>query len=364
MLRRAWLLAPALLAALLLVPTVDAKPRPHPTTTTTTTTPAGCTTDSTATLRDQIAATPDGGTLTLAPGGCYLANDTIEITNRHDLTIDGNGAIIRSTTTGDPQRAHLRWIGGTNLAVRNLTIIGSNTACGGLACAYNDALQYQHGLDLRGVTGWTATNVTIDYVYGDCVYVGLGYDAATWSTDVTVSAATCRRNGRMGVAVVAGQRVTVADSTLDLVGLSSLICEPNGGVTGCLTLEFVRNTIGRSRHWPVAVVGYSGGGAISGVVVRDNTIRNRSMAVKIERAQGPRPSGIQVINNSGDVAEWFGGSAGVVDVIEADAVTVTGNAQPLVAGQYFVYARASCVDVGSNVVAGGAGELLDESPSC
>ena len=323
-----------------------------------------CSVDVTPALQGWFATVPDGSVIRFAAGGCYRIDGTLELENRRDLTFGGNGATFRAGVTGAAHRAQWRFIAGRGIVIRDMTIVGANDA-GGTPSAFNEELQHQHAIDMRGVTGLKVSNVAVRNVYGDCFYIGPGDDWA-WSRDVAITGSTCSKSGRMGVAVTAGRNVAVTGSTFDLVGLTSITVEPNGGSTGGRDLMIKNNIIGDSGHWTFAVVGYSGGGYIDNITVSGNTILDRSMTMTIDHAgNGPRPSRITITDNSGAQPEWFNHSRGVIDVVGADAVTIVNNSQ-VAAGsdQWFVYARDSCATVHSNTFAGGSGEFDNEHPTC
>jgi Right handed beta helix region len=322
-----------------------------PTTTPTTTTipgniPTDCSVDVTAQLRAWLGSFPAGATATLAAGGCYRVDGTLELSGR-TLTIEGNGATLRATTTGAARRAHLRFTGGS-ITVRNLTI--DSVAPGG----HVDALQYQHGIDLRGVAGVNIANVVVSDVYGDCVYVGLGYDGSTWTSDVSISGLTCRNNGRQGVAVTAGRNVTVSGSLFDRVGLIGVDLEPNG-VAGATGIRVLANTFTTGRKWWFAALGYSGGGAMSDIILDGNQVVGASLCVKVEPLASQRISNVTITDNTGDTAANYNSNGSVIDVYRVDGLTVTGNSQPgLAADQVFVSATdSSQVHVSGNSFPGG-----------
>jgi hypothetical protein len=79
--------------------------------------------------------------------------------DRHGLVIDGDGARIFATTTGEPGRSQIRVLGGSGLEIRSLEIQGANPHAGLDERSYVAKLEWQHGISLEG-----PTDVEIDRV--------------------------------------------------------------------------------------------------------------------------------------------------------------------------------------------------------
>ena len=109
---------------------------------------------------------PDQRTLELAGGGCYHVDSTVRITDRAGLVLDGRGATLRAGTAGDQARRHLSVSGGRDVTVRDVTIRGSmpNTRLG--PENYSEDRAFQHGIELRSVSGTTVEDVQVLDVFG------------------------------------------------------------------------------------------------------------------------------------------------------------------------------------------------------
>lgn len=283
-----------------------------------------CSTNVLSAVSSFIAGVPDGSTIKFQPGGCYLMNGTLELVGRNNLTINGQDATFRTSATTDGNRAQLRLIDGGSYTVRNLGIVGSSTV-GGTPDAFDATLQWQHGVDLRGVAGAFFDNVSVTDVYGDCWYVGMDDNSTTWTTDVTVTNSVCRRNGRQGVAVVAGQRVTVKFSTLSAIALMTFDMEPNGAAGGAKNIDLVNNTLGTGPRQQA--LGIVGGGTVQGVNLSRNTLTGKALTVWVQAdADGGRRTNIWVRNNVSDTALTAGYA---IDATGVDGLTVTNNTQPI-----------------------------------
>ena len=320
-----------------------------------------CSVDVTAALTRFIESVPDHATITLARRGCYLVEGTLEFRDRNGLIIDGQQATVRATTTADDSRSHWRFYHGTDLTIRNLRIVGDDSA-GGTADAFVAELQHQMGIDLRGVRGVRIADVLVEGVYGDCVYVGEGRDSATWTTDVEINGLTCVANGRSGVSVTAGRNVRIADSSLLQPGLWGVDIEPNGGRSGAVDVTIEGNLFAPGAgHRPfVQAVGDSGGGIVRGIAVVDNTVRGQSLATQFVPAPGQRWSDITFTGNTSNTSDPLlrvgdGEVPAVVTVVDIDGVTVADNYQPgSGADGTFLYAVRTCdVTYSENAFPGG-----------
>jgi hypothetical protein len=329
--------------------------------------PAGiasdCSRDVTAELVAFLASVPDHSTVRFASHGCYRVDGTLELVGRNGLIIDGQGATIRATTTAESSRSHWRFVGGSGLTVRDMRIEGANTR-GGTARAYVPELQHQMGIDLRGVRGVRITGLIIGHVYGDCVYVGASDDLLTWTTDVEVRDSTCYASGRSGIAVTAGRDVVLTGNSILGPGLWGVDIEPNGGTTGAVEVTIANNLFMLGAHARpfVQAVGDSGGGVVSAITVRGNTVRGGSLMTQFVPAAGQRWSDITFSDNVSDTA-GFGPARGhapgaVVTVEDVDGITVADNHQPGSGeDETFLYAARSCrVQHSGNSFPGG-GEL-------
>ena len=114
-----------------------------------------------------LATVPDGSTVQFGAGRCYGQDGTITLTDRKGLVIDGQGSEFRALTPGGSHRANWRFVGGSDLTVRNMAVRGSNPD--GL---YDPAIEWQHGYSVEGVQGMTLSNVKARETWGDGVYLG------------------------------------------------------------------------------------------------------------------------------------------------------------------------------------------------
>jgi len=274
--------------------------------------PADCSVDVTAELSAWIAAVPNDTTLTFPAGACYRIDDSLRLTDRWGLVFDGNGATLRAVadTPALAQRRHIWVSGGGRLVFRNLTIRGANPRAGTAEEAYRADREFQHAFALQGVSDVRLERVAAYDVYGDFVYVGPDIGRGRtfrWSQRVTISDATFARNGRQGIAVVAGEDVLITRVSIRDVRRAVFNMEPTGDRWGARRVRITGNTTGRSRLlW---FSSYGRGYDVDDITITGNTMQE--------------PSGVPVIF----VVAPPGGRRGRF-VIEDNTFIVTGSPAP------------------------------------
>jgi hypothetical protein len=314
--------------------------------------PGDCSVDVTEPIQSWIASVPDGSVLVFGDGACYRIDGTLELTDRHALQLEGDGATFRAMTQGGAWRSQWRLVGGSQLVFHDMNVRGANPAGGTFA----SDLQHQHAWELVGVDGVEIGHVNASDLYGDCVYVGQGWDSArSWSSNVHVHDSTCTRNGRMGVAVVAGRHVRVDTTAFRDIALTVFDIEPNGPGFGAQDITFTGNRVsGALRGGFFTEVGE---GPVDSVVVTDNRASGVGLSMAVLAPRGERRSNVTVAGNASDTGYYAAGDA-ALDFERVDGLTVTGNTIP-VAGPNMTLASvlASCdVTVVANAFPGGVDE--------
>jgi hypothetical protein len=304
---------------------------------------------------------PDGSRVVFPAGSRYRIEGTVELAGRSRLLIDGNGSEFFATAAVDPNRAHWRLLGGSDLELRGIRIRGANPD-GGSRAAYHTDLQWQHGVDLRGVRRVLLDGVRVSDVYGDCVYVGSALTGG-WSEDVRVQASTCERNGRQGVAVTAGRRVLLQGSSLAQISLMTVDLEPNGPSGGASDVLVTGNRVaGESRQ---QFVGIGGDGPVSRVRVEGNVLTGKALTVLVVSPKGKPRTGIAVIDNRSDTADDRpnGASLAFQDV---RGLRVQGNLAPLGgAGMALVQLTcSSAATIEGNTYPGGVAQVRSSGSRC
>jgi hypothetical protein len=210
-----------------------------------------CSVDVAAALNAWIASVPNNSTLAFGARACYRVDETVELADRSRLLLDGNGATLKSVTTGDRNRSQLHVFGGSDITVRNLIVRGANPHAGANADAYKANLEAQAGFQVNGATSVLLDHVQAYDTYGDFVYIGA--EKQTPSRDVTVANSTFDRSGRQGISVTWALNVTIAANSIAGVARSVFDLEANtrkaeirdvtisGNVTGAATNFWLAN---------------------------------------------------------------------------------------------------------------------------
>jgi hypothetical protein len=320
--------------------------------------PADCSVDVTQQLLDWIASVPNNSTLTFPAGACYRVDGTLLVRNRTALTFEGNGATFKAGTTGGSNRAHWQLVDGSGLTFRDMKIYGPRSDSG---FVYD--LQWQHAFDVRGTAMVRLERVSASWLYGDCFYLGQGWDSRkAWASDVRIVDSSCSRNGRMGVAVTAAQDVVVQGNAFDQIGLSVFDVEPNGTGWGARNVAFAANKVGVTRDYIFVV---TGAGPVDGVSFSGNTVVGNRMKVGAFAWNGERRSNITVADNTSDTG-YYEKNGAAMRFRAIDGVTVTGNYAPL-ASPDTVLAEASdscAVQVSGNQYPGGVAEARIAAKIC
>ena len=271
---------------------------------------------------------PDGSTLRFAKRGCYRIDETLEITNRQRLTFDGNDATLRAVTEGDQGRRHLVFMGGSGIAIHDLTIRGANHAASPTNAPYIAEKESQHAFSFQGVNGASLDHVQAYGVYGDFVYIGVGRDGRTWSNDVTVRHSTFVGSGRQGISVIAASNVTIDHNVVKGVARSMFDIEPNSPRNGAQHVRITHNKTGLANNFWLASKG-NGTGTISDITVTNNVA---------DAATGN--------------AMWVAGSAAKTRgpfVVEKNLFYVRGTARDSNSQGSFYFSRCIDVTVQSNI---------------
>lgn len=314
------------------------------------------TTDATDALLAFIDSVPDGSTIAFPAGANYRIDGTLDIQYRHNLTFEGNGARFFARSLGDRTRRHFRFLGGSDIVVRDVVVVGASLVAGVGDHAYDRYREAQHGFMFSGVDTAELDGVTVTDIYGDFVYVGKDYGTGAWSKNIWVHDSVFERNGRQGIAVTAGRDVLIEDSRISEIRRATLDLEPNGPKGGAIGITFRNNEVGRGRLLFLAAVGQAG--QVRDVKITGNTLRGKVMNMNVHAPDGTRRSNFLIADNVSD--RKFGSPLGHLMKFHAvDGVTVTGNYQEIQDGREVVGVRTedSClVVVAGNTFPGASAE--------
>jgi len=282
-----------------------------------------------------LATVPDGSTVTFGKGGCYGQDGTITLTGRNGLVIDGQGAEFRALTLGGSHRANWRFIGGSNLVVRNMAVRGSNAEG-----VYDHDVEWQHGYSIEGVQGMNLSNVQARETFGDGIYLWRGAsspacgDDASSARNLTIANATLERIGRQGVAVVDAEQVKLQDSTIGPVAWANVDLETDDDCEIARHVIVQDNSFG-SNGWGVIVNGGFGGDPqVGDLRVVDNVQTGPTIDTGILPPFDPCRAPVRILASGS---------------LYRSGYTFSGN-QFLAPNNAFVFRQIRTVDVSSNSV--------------
>jgi hypothetical protein len=300
--------------------------------------PSDCSVNVSAKLNAWLASVPDNSVLLFA-GGCYRIDQTLVLTDRHNLNIYGQQATFKTDDpTGDgstlaaPSKAartrdHWRLVGGSNINIHDLTVRGANPRPG---VDYVAALEAQHGFDIQGTTTVELARVTVEAVYGDFVYWGLKLDGnkpPVWSSG-RLHDSHLDGNGRQGVSLAGAHDVLIDHNSIEGVRRSTFDLEPNGGGWGVENAVIADNDVGTGQLSFVASIG---NGPVNNISILQNHLTNKAMTVVVDNQQlgAPRRHDWIVADNTTDLSWGTTPPAGMMTFRHVDRVTVTGNTAPV-----------------------------------
>ncbi len=167
------------------------------------------------------------------------------VKNRKNVTIEGQGATFFAKSNGvvtapkgcvqqastcrypNRTRSQLSFESDTNLVVRDVNVVGSNSHSGPNG-DYNGSLEAQHAFQILGGRDILLDHVSGQNVWGDLVNVGAAPNGSLRSpTNVTVQNSSFHGASRQGWSITNGQHVTFANNTLASVRRSLIDVEAN-----------------------------------------------------------------------------------------------------------------------------------------
>jgi hypothetical protein len=315
--------------------------------------------DVTEALNSFFSAVPDSSFVRFPLGAQYRVEGTLYFRDRNRLSIDGNGARIFALTDGSDAtptpsfgfqwprtRQHMLFVGGSEIAIRDLTIVGANPNAGSEEGAYVESLEGQHGLKFDGVRGVQLVRVNVSDVYGDFLYLG-GFDG-NYTSDVHVTGCRFERSGRQGVAITAAEDVVIENSHVGEVARTIFDIEPNTINGGGRRITIRNNTIGPCRHLLLSAGGQ--GPNVGEIELSDNTLLGMQLKIAVQAADGARRGPFRILRNTSDLV--LGLPVPAMRFIRVDGIEIRGNVQPMVLARAMVgvTARESCgVTVTDNV---------------
>lgn len=274
--------------------------------------------DAGAALNAFIGKVKDGSTIVFRAGGVYRLSGAIKLAGRHGLTLNGNGATLRSHGPAT-EAGSLFWLtssggGDTGITIENFRLVGDNPSPG----FFHQGRDGAAGVIVEGGRDIDIHHLTVSAVWGDCLKV------KAWASNVTFHDSDCVSAGRNGVSIVAGRYVTVQRVAFRRSGYTVFAIRPTTASQGALSIKFLGNTAGT---WTNAFFTANGapGSRVNGVLVSGNRITGGTMLTNVTTA---RRKNIVFTNNMSTVK----GHGPILRFAHVDGLTVRANHQPLSSG--------------------------------
>lgn len=271
-------------------------------------------------LQSFVNAQSDGSLILLGAGRRYTGAQGLDFTGRRDLTFDGQGtevgyghtggaAVVSTGPWGQVTSAcfYHRGTPCERVTFRRLTAEGSSPSSGTGAYASASAGQgggeYAMGWALYGATGVTIDHCIADRNKGDGVY--LAKHGSQWTTDVVIRDSTIRRNGRMGLGIIASDGLTTQRVLFEDICYSPIDYEPNQSGEGARGVHLHEDDVFGTYSWDnthgegtiVFLTGSSAATFTGSLTVRRPVIRGRNRAF-------PTRSGSLFYLHRGAVKDW------------------------------------------------------------
>lgn len=297
-------------------------------------------------LQTFVQRVPDGTdsnptVVRLQPKGQYLSQRTLELVDRHNVSIDPNGATVRATITApygdaklDRTRSHWRFIGGSNVKLLPGGVVGPHTGGGAGTGAYDARYEAQHAVEVLGVDNFETYGGDAYFMWGDGVYLGLDPRNLQPCRNPQVHEWQLHNNGRSGVVSTGSIGARVHDNDIHDIARTIYDIEPGGRSN--ITQDFAAwsNQIGAHRLNYLSVGRADVEALIFDIHIIGDTLHKAMMNCNIVGpAVGPgRRHGLILAGVKGDTA--YGDPDGVmIGVSHWDQVLVAACAAPLEPGR-------------------------------
>jgi len=324
-------------------------------------------------LQAVIDTVPDGRCLSFLSGANYRSNGGLTIFNRHDFTVEGNGArlftdikgatpYLRNNPNHRSVRHQLQITSGSNIVVEDLVIDGPNPRP-------RFDLMYEHeaGIGVSGTDGVQLRDLRIKEVYGDFIQIGDwgdGSGSPRPATNILVTGGDFEIAGRTSIAMSESvEHVVIEGNSFHGMGRSGINLEilPGKHVTD---VTVSNNTYSRfGLFW----VGSQAQGPATDISFVGNRLVGETMQVKLGPSEqsGVRHSNWTFDSNTSDTEAHDGG--GLFRLRNIDGFTVKGNTQPFFAGAegvIFLIEDVCAVTLGTNDFLNSREEFRPTPPTC
>jgi hypothetical protein len=301
--------------------------------------PADCSRDVTSDLGAWIASVPDGSTLIFQRHGCYRVERTIEVRDRTDLNLFGNGAYFKRFASSPPElqypnaNAHWRFVGGSDITVQWMGVEGTNTVADQRPefGSYLVNFEFEHAFAFHGVDGVRVEQAWADAVWGDGILLSGGDQyAPDGNRNVTITGFVVDRNGRQGVALSNVDGALLQGIEIWHSRRSGFDLEPPpGSVRNVEIRDSYTNTLGLA-------FASAGVGDVSNIHIHHNRVNGASVPwVYVKDSSGGRRHSWSVHDNV--VLQALGSPMAMLYFVNVDDIDVTQNVSH--SGTADVYSR-------------------------
>ncbi len=203
--------------------------------------PSDCSVDVSHPMEHWLHSLPSGATVGVAPSACYLVNEGLTLDNAQDLTISG-GTWKDASSPAPGASANLMsavfWlVGGTDVTLQNLTVIGVNPG------GYDPAGAFAAGIRSDGVIGLTIADVAVDSVYGDGIELAplraagdISNVIINPSENVSITGVSINGAGRQGITLASVNGATISSVSLKHIGINVFDVESDQWGEGALNV--------------------------------------------------------------------------------------------------------------------------------
>ena len=199
-------------------------------------------------------------------GACYLVDEGIKLTGASGLTISGGtwkDATVPPTGGAAKDLNPVIWlVGGSNIALENMTITGVNPG------GYTPAGAFIAGIRSDGVIGLNVTGVSVSNVYGDGIELAplraqgdIGSTILNPTKDVTMNDIDIVGPGRQGITLASVSGAAINSVRLAHVGLDVFDLEADQWNEGARDVTINGCTAGAGNGGLFFANAGSGGGA-------------------------------------------------------------------------------------------------------
>jgi hypothetical protein len=301
-----------------------------------------------------MASVADGATLRFGAGACYRIDGTLALSDRQNLTLDGNGAHFTASVVPpvSPKITRQMWsvVGGRGITIKNMTLRGSNPTA-----TFHVEREWFPLIQVAGTQTALVQGVRGSNSWGD--FVSIGPDVrrvtnsdgtgAVYAKDVTIRGSSASTIGRHGVTCNGCEDVLIDQNTFTDVAYQILDIEVEAATWHARDVALTDNIIGGRVN--LSVLANAGiGHDVTNVTVTGNSMTGTPVScappIRVDDTAAAK-SGFVIGNNRFKTlgnAMWL---RGVSDVTVQDNVVSVGN--------------GGCTDSGVAVIAAnGRGDVV------